>query len=148
MYAMLTTRKLMVVSQIADVQFQIDQLYQNQMDLTSLGGIIGDGMVTQQEFANAGQKTQYGVNQILMEADTASQTSGYAFVQMSSDGMGTMVFDETYLTNIQAQISNAEKQIEMKRKQLETKLAALQQELQSVEQGEQQGIQMSVPKYA
>ena len=148
MYAMLTTRKLMIISQISDLQFQITQLYQNQMDLTSLGGVIGDGTVTQQEFANSGQKTKYGVNQILMEADSASQTSGYTFVQMSTDGMGSMVFDETYLTNIKAQISNSEKQIEMKREQLETKLAALQQELQAVEQGEEQGIKQSVPRYA
>ena len=148
MYAMLTTRKLMIISQISDLQFQITQLYQNQMDLTSLGGVIGDGTVTQQEFANSGQKTKYGVNQILMEADSASQTSGYSFVQMSTDGMGSMVFDETYLTNIQAQISNSEKQIEMKREQLETKLKALEQELQAVDEGENQGIQMSAPKCA
>ena len=83
-----------------------------------------------------------------MEADSASQKSGYTFVQMSTDGMGSMVFDETYLTNIQAQISNSEKQIEMKREQLETKLKALEQELQAVDEGENQGIQMSAPKYA
>lgn len=148
MYALFSCREVMIVGQIADLNFQITQLCQNQMNLATLGGVIGDGSVTQQEFSSSDSTTQYGINQVLSEADAASQLSGQAFVQSATDGSGTMVFDQSYLTNIQAQISNTEKQIDTKRKILETRLAALQAELESVEQGKQQGIKMSTPRYA
>ncbi len=146
MYAIFSVRKLMIISQISDINFQIMQLTQNRLNITTLGGVVGDGCVTSQEYNSQSPYIQYGVNQMIGEADAAMQTSGQPFIQQMADQ--SIWFDEGYLQGIQAKMNAAEKEIDMKIKQLETKLAALQQEYESVQKGEEAGIKMSTPKYA
>ena len=135
-YAMFCSRKIMLVSQINDLQYRLTELTMKQQDLSQLSSAY----TTHSAYTTQAQ-TYY--NFTTREFDQAAldqaiaNASPNADVNSLQDPNGTL-----------KRISNAEKQIEMESKRLQTQLQAKQTELEAVEKGEEQGIKNATPKYA
>ena len=129
-YAMFSSREIMLVSQINDLQYRLTELTMKQQDLSQLSSAY---TAQAQQYYNftTGQVNQNVLDQII---NNSSPGSNVATLQ---DPNGTL-----------QQISNAEKQIEMESKRLQTQLQAKQTELDSISQGKEQGIKNATPKYA
>lgn len=129
-YAMFCSRKIMLVSQINDLQYRLTELTMKQQDLSQLSSAYTTQAQTYYNFTTR-EFDQAALDQAIANA------SPNADVNSLQDPNGTL-----------KRISNAEKQIEMESKRLQTQLQAKQTELEAVEKGEEQGIKNATPKYA
>ncbi len=129
-YAMFSSREIMLVSQINDLQYRLTELTMKQQDLSQMSSAY----TTQaQQYYNftTGQMDQDALDEAINNAAPGTN------VNSLQDPNGTL-----------QQISNAEKQIEMESKRLQTQLQAKQTELEAISQGKEQGIKNATPKYA
>ncbi len=150
-YAMFCARKLMLVSQINDLQYRIVELTMQQQSLAGRSSAI-----------QAQRQANYFNGQGGLTGSVAPATNAYDIGNqgqnpntlvnnqsgMTSSVPNGSVFDDTAAQFDLYKISQAEKQIEMEMKRLETLLSAKQQEYEAVQKGEEQAIKMATPKYA
>ena len=129
-YAMFSSRELMLVSQINDLQYKLTELTMRQQDLSLISTAY-----TQQTQAYFNFTTQQ-FDQTAFNQYINSLPSG-ANISSLQDPNGTL-----------SVISGIEKQIHMESKRYQTLLQAKQSELEAIEKGKEQGIKNATPKYA
>lgn len=129
-YAMFSSREIMLVSQINDLQYRLTELTMKQQDLSQMSSAYTTQAQTYYNFTT-GQMDQDALDEAINNASPGTN------VNSLQDPNGTL-----------QQISNAEKQIEMESKRLQTQLQAKQTELEAISQGKEQGIKNATPKYA
>ena len=129
-YAMFCSRKIMLVSQINDLQYRLTELTMKQQDLAQMSSAYTAQAQSYYNFTT-GQMDQAALDKAIADSSPNS-------------GVNSFQDPEANLKKI----SNAEKQIEMESKRLQTQLQAKQTELEAVEKGEEQGIKNATPKYA
>ena len=129
-YAMFSSREIMLVSQIHNLQYRLTELAMKQQDLSQLSSAYTTQAQTYYNFTT-GEIDQDALDEAINNASPGTN------VNSLQDPNGTL-----------QQISNAEKQIEMESKRLQTQLQAKQQELDSIASGKEQGIKNATPKYA
>ena len=128
-YAMFSSREIMLVSQINDLQYRLTELTMKQQDLSQMSSAYTTQAQTYYNFTT-GQMDQDALDEAINNASPGTN------VNSLQDPNGTL------------QQKKKKKQIEMESKRLQTQLQAKQTELEAISQGKEQGIKNATPKYA
>lgn len=140
-------REISIINERYNLQFQIDRIEQQRMDLNSVGTIFGDGNITTQEYAESNYNVQNGLDVAYNMSQGLSQSYGTPMTKINPANNSIMIHQKA-IEAMQYQASQQEKVLEMKMKKLENKLAQLDKEYDSVVKGKEKEIERSTPKYA
>ncbi len=153
MITLFASRKISLVGEIADLNFQIDALAQKKMNLASVGMIIADGQIAPDEIQSSNYYVQNGLASVINLGNALTQQSyqmGQPMQMVYRNPMNpNLVSMHSYaVEQAKAQLAAQEKALEMQMKRLETMLSVKDKELTAVEEGEKKAIDRSAPKYA
>lgn len=160
-------RKMQLIQQDSDIQFQLTQLNQKLMDYQSLSATLSNESVTMTDVASIPASLfGAGIDGMMMAHNQASQYAQSAFGAMTANGS---IFNQPGVDNQQmmkiaymklyeqgrqevqkrqeAALNEKEKQLTMKIKKLETMDAAVNEEMKSLDGKIQTGVQQSVSHY-
>lgn len=152
MITVFASRKITLYSMIADINYQMNLLSQQRMNLTSLSMLISDGQVSQQEYLQANTYVKNGINSVFQMGSMMNQQAAMMGQQTPAIYSNQMNPTVTILSDYAMQQCNTnlaaqEKALELQIKSLETKLSMYEKELETVESAEGKSIQRSTPKY-
>ncbi len=153
MITLFASRKIGLLGQIHDLNFQIDALMQKRINLTSVGMIIGDGNISQEEMQNSNYYVKNGLAGVINLGNALTQQSamsGQPVQMISRNSMNPNVISIHAYAQEQAkaQLAAQEKELDLQTKRLETTLGVKEKEYDSVVKGEEKAIEKSAPKYA
>lgn len=153
MISLFASRKISLVGEIADLNFQIDALMQKKMNLTNVGMIIADGQIAPDEIQSSNTYVQNGLAGVINLGNALTQQSSMMgqpmmMVYRNQANPNLISINEYAKQQAQAQLAAQEKALDLQQKRLETMLSQKDKELTSVEEGEKKAIERSAPKYA
>jgi len=152
MITVFASRKITLYSMIADINYQMNLLSQQRMNLASLSMAISDGQISQQEYLQSNTYVKNGINSVFQMGSMLNQQAAMMGQQTPAIYSNQMNPTVTLISDYALQQANTnlaaqEKALELKQKSLETKLSMYEKELETVESSEAKSIQRSTPKY-
>lgn len=165
-----TKRKVDIIHQLNNKNYQLNELVQKLSDLQSYSSSIGDGIFSMSDLMNSPSSMvgrgmmfmQYSHNaaiQMTQQKMTQMQPLIAAQTQQMQDANQAAWYQKwiqqsiyqqarEYLGKIEARTLNEqEKKYQKEKVQIETDIRKLEKELQAVEQAENKGIESWTPKY-
>jgi hypothetical protein len=152
MITLFASRKIQLLGQIHDINFQIDALMQQKINMTSVGMALGDGNITQEEMQNSNYYVANGLASAINLGNGLTQQSAMSgqptqMITWSEVNPGTVQIHAYAQQQMTAQLAAQEKELDLKIKRLETTLGLKDKEYESVVKGEEKAIAQSAPKY-
>lgn len=153
MITLFASRKIDLLGQIHDLNFQIDALMQKKMNITNVGMIIADGQIAPDEIQSSNSYVQNGLAGVINLGNALTQQSammGQPMMMVYRNQMNPNLvsINEYAKQQAQAQLAAQEKTLDLQMKRLETMLSTKEKEYDAVVKGEEKAIDRSAPKYA
>ncbi len=159
-------RKQQLLQAHNNIQFQLNNLNEQLMDLQSMAGTLSNDNVSMQDIASMPASLfGYGVDQLMMAHGSATQyantvmqnmMNGSIFSQFGDNAaqMQQIAYMKAYEQGMEhmkkrmkAQLNEQEKQIQRKKTELETRDACIEEELKAVSQKLPQEVSSSISHY-
>ncbi len=160
-WVVMALRKQELKARISNLNYQLQQIYQESIELSEYSGAIADGKVGYDEMADMPSNyfgTAIGYNQSaynVASQSAANKTNAYMQINGVTDvNVRNYMYNNTLESELEeyakqetAKIQKMEKQLEAKKLKIETLLKAAESEYQKLEEAVDKNIESSAPKY-